>query len=92
MFEIPTFKRTLIEKLKTFFREDDIKIIAIDGTSGKEAKSEYVIFYSLAYAVEGTLRIGRENIKLTYSSFSSGENIKKKQQVSWHMSQSHFRN
>ncbi len=52
--------------IEEIFGTENIKFIAIDGSSFKEEFSEFLVFYGGAYAVRGTLRLRENPVKVEY--------------------------
>jgi len=61
------YKSSLIkESIRELFGTDEIRFVAIDGSSFKEEFSEFIVFYGGAYAVRGSLKLREEPIKIEY--------------------------
>lgn len=54
------------ETIKDVFQTDNIKFVAIDGSSFKDEFSEFIVFYGGAYAVRGSLKLKENPVKIEY--------------------------
>ena len=62
-----SYRSSLIEEsVKDVFGTDNIRFVAIDGSSFKKEFSEFIVFYGGAYAVRGSLKIKENPIKIEY--------------------------
>lgn len=54
------------DSIREIFGTDEIKFVAIDGSSFKEEFSEFIVFYGGAYAVRGSLKLLDSPVKIEY--------------------------
>ena len=54
------------ESVKEIFGSDNIRFVAIDGSSFKDEFSEFIVFYGGAYAVRGSLKLKENPVKIEY--------------------------
>ncbi len=54
------------ESVKELFGTDNIRFVAIDGSSFKDEFSEFIVFYGGAYAVRGSLKLKENPVKIEY--------------------------
>lgn len=54
------------ESVRDLFGTDNIRFVAIDGSSFKEEFSEFIVFYGGAYAVRGSLKLKENPVKIEY--------------------------
>src|SRR5262245_49672301 len=54
-------------------RDRPLQFAAIDGTCGKEAMSEMIVFYGASYAQQGELAIDQQGDRLEYRRWSPSE-------------------
>jgi len=60
---------------KNFFRRDEIKFVAVDGTCYKHQLTDYMVFFGAAYAIRGSLNLISYPPKIKYERFSAEEDV-----------------
>lgn len=68
-------KNEYLRLTKNFFRKDEIKFVAVDGTCYKHQLTDYMVFFGAAYAIRGTLNLVSHPPKIKYERFSAEEDV-----------------
>lgn len=58
------------ESIKEIFNTENIRFVAIDGSSFKDEFPEFIVFYGGAYAVRGTLKLKENPIQIEYEKWN----------------------
>ncbi len=72
-FEDEGYRRRLRDVIRNFFEEDEITFVAIDGTAGKEDFADFIVFYTIAYGIRGSVSLAGDPPFICYERYSIEE-------------------